>query len=212
MFLFLGLVDHTDSLGNAGRYGFGDLQWMTAGKGIVHGEMFPLVNKDKGNPTKFFQIWLNLPRADKMCDPNFVMHWGEDVPQWLAPDGKAHVTVWAGKLNQVEPLTPPLRSWARDPDHAVAVWHICLPPGAQLTLPPASMSSSASTVNRVLYWLEGSSLQVGGRAMVPEREAAITLGTDFTFQLTCRVSIPCSSSSQIQTSRVLTEPTQHCSF
>ncbi len=67
-----GLVDHSDSLGNAGmsvllsnsyvyvmlgRYGNGDLQWMTAGKGIVHGEMFPLINKDKPNTMRLFQLW-----------------------------------------------------------------------------------------------------------------------------------------------------------
>ena len=67
------MIDHSDSLGNAGRYGQGDLQWMTAGKGIVHGEMFPLLNMDSPNPTKFFQIWINLPAQDKMADPDFVM-------------------------------------------------------------------------------------------------------------------------------------------
>jgi redox-sensitive bicupin YhaK (pirin superfamily) len=46
---------------------------MTAGKGIVHGEMFPLVHKDKPNPTKFFQIWINLPKASKMVEPAFKM-------------------------------------------------------------------------------------------------------------------------------------------
>ncbi len=60
-------------MGNAGRYGEGDLQWMTAGRGVVHGEMFPLVNTDKDNPTKFFQIWLNLPKKKKMVDPVYVM-------------------------------------------------------------------------------------------------------------------------------------------
>jgi len=68
-----GLVDHSDSLGNAGRYGNGDLQWMTAGRGIVHGEMFPLVNLDKPNPLRLMQIWLNLPKKNKMVDPTFVM-------------------------------------------------------------------------------------------------------------------------------------------
>jgi redox-sensitive bicupin YhaK (pirin superfamily) len=46
---------------------------MTAGKGVVHGEMFPLVHKDKPNHTKFFQIWLNLPKVSKMVDPAFRM-------------------------------------------------------------------------------------------------------------------------------------------
>lgn len=68
-----GIIDHSDSEGNAGRYGKGDLQWMTAGRGIVHGEMFPLVNADRPNHTKFFQIWLNLPAKDKMVPPAFVM-------------------------------------------------------------------------------------------------------------------------------------------
>eukprot|EP00242_Pyramimonas_sp_CCMP2087_P012583 CAMPEP_0198221842 /NCGR_PEP_ID=MMETSP1445-20131203/85534_1 /TAXON_ID=36898 /ORGANISM="Pyramimonas sp., Strain CCMP2087" /LENGTH=144 /DNA_ID=CAMNT_0043900143 /DNA_START=187 /DNA_END=618 /DNA_ORIENTATION=+ len=61
-----GLIDHTDSKGNAGRYGHGDLQWMTAGSGVQHGEMFPLVNDSAPNPTRFFQLWLNLPKASKM--------------------------------------------------------------------------------------------------------------------------------------------------
>jgi redox-sensitive bicupin YhaK (pirin superfamily) len=68
-----GIIDHADSVGNAGRYGQGDLQWMTAGRGVVHGEIFPLANEDKPNPLKLFQIWLNLPRKSKMVDPDFVM-------------------------------------------------------------------------------------------------------------------------------------------
>jgi redox-sensitive bicupin YhaK (pirin superfamily) len=68
-----GTIDHTDSVGNAGRYGHGDLQWMTAGKGVVHGEMFPLVNDKSPNTLRLFQIWLNLPRVNKMVDPAFAM-------------------------------------------------------------------------------------------------------------------------------------------
>src|SRR5215470_12254536 len=51
-----GLVDHSDSLGAAARYGRGDVQWLTAGKGIVHAEMFPLVEDAKDNPLELFQI------------------------------------------------------------------------------------------------------------------------------------------------------------
>jgi len=68
-----GLIDHTDSAGNAGRYGHGDLQWMTAGSGVVHGEMFPLINQDKPNPLTLFQIWINLPKVSKMSPPDFKM-------------------------------------------------------------------------------------------------------------------------------------------
>jgi quercetin 2,3-dioxygenase len=64
-----GIIDHADSVGNAGRYGMGDVQWMTAGRGCVHSEMFPLLKQSADNPTRFFQIWLNLPAAKKMVDP-----------------------------------------------------------------------------------------------------------------------------------------------
>ena len=93
-----GLVDHTDSVGNAGRYGQGDVQWMTAGKGIVHGEMFPLVNDDAPNPLRLFQIWLNLPARSKMVDTAFVMHWAEDVQSVTDTDAGYELVVWAGEL------------------------------------------------------------------------------------------------------------------
>lgn len=69
---------------------------MTAGKGVVHGEMFPLVNIDRPNHTKFFQIWLNLPRKSKMVEPSFAMFWANDISKFTSNDGKAVVTSWYG--------------------------------------------------------------------------------------------------------------------
>ena len=67
-FVRQGFIDHSDSLGATARFGRGDVQWLTAGEGIVHSEMFPLLDRDGPNPFELFQIWLNLPAADKMVD------------------------------------------------------------------------------------------------------------------------------------------------
>lgn len=149
-----GLVDHADSVGNAGRYGEGDVQWMTAGEGVVHGEMFPLIHDDRPNHTRFFQIWLNLPRKSKMVKPSFAMFWADDVPKWTSGDGLASVTVWAGDYflrEGVEQNAPPPDSWAKAEDNDVAVLHITLQPGAKLVLPKAN----SPEVNRSVYLIEG---------------------------------------------------------
>lgn len=170
-----GIVDHADSVGNAGRYGKGDLQWMTAGKGVVHGEMFPLVNIDEPNHTRFFQIWLNLPRKDKMVDPSFAMFWANEVPKFTSEDGKASVTSWFGDYflgdnagNGVSQNKPPPNSWANDASNDVAVLHITLQPGATLVVPKAHVKG----VNRSLYLVEGIdfSVLVGG---TPVQERAV---------------------------------------
>ena len=162
----VGLIDHADSAGNAGRYGDGDLQWMTAGKGIVHSEMFPLVHAaPRENPLRLFQIWLNLPSKDKMVEPSFAMFWSETVPEWTSGDGRASVTAWAGDyfLGGGEQNRPPPDSWAADPDNDVAVLHMKVQPGGQLEIP----RSNRDGVNRALYLIEGQSngVLVDGKAM-----------------------------------------------
>ncbi|RPI61942.1 MAG: pirin family protein, partial [Lysobacterales bacterium] len=64
-----GYIDHSDSLGATARFGRGDVQWLTAGAGIVHSEMFPLLSPDKPNRLERFQIWVNLPSRNKMAPP-----------------------------------------------------------------------------------------------------------------------------------------------
>jgi quercetin 2,3-dioxygenase len=158
-----GLVDHADSLGAAARYGRGDVQWLTAGNGIVHAEMFPLLERDGENPLELFQIWLNLPSADKRAAPHFAMFWSDTVPKHVAHDtaGRAtEVTVVAGRLGESSAPAPPPRSWATRPDSDVAIWTIKMAPGARFTLPPASRGA-----NRTLYFFRGSRLRVGERVV-----------------------------------------------
>ncbi|MCB9681222.1 MAG: pirin family protein [Alphaproteobacteria bacterium] len=149
-----GFIDHSDSLGATARFGQGDVQWMTAGKGIVHAEMFPLLRADAGNHAELFQIWLNLPAADKMVDPYFTMLWGEKIPRHTFRDADGHATevvTVAGFLDgKGGPAAPP-SSWASRPDADVAIWTLRLQPNARWTLPAAK----AGTL-RALYAFDGS--------------------------------------------------------
>src|SRR6478752_1391604 len=81
-----GLIDHSDSLGATARFGGGDAQWLTAGRGIVHSEMFPLLDRKGPNPLELFQIWLNLPSQNKFVSPHFSMLWRDMIPHSVARD------------------------------------------------------------------------------------------------------------------------------
>ena len=155
-----GVVDHSDSLGAAGRFGFGDVQWMTAGKGVQHSEMFPLIHQDRDNPLELFQIWLNLPKAKKMVSPHFAMLWDDTIPTLKTTDEKGlttQVRVIAGVVAGIKAPDPAPDSWAADSNHEVAIWTIRLDAGATWTLPAASAG-----VNRSLYFYRGSSIEIAG--------------------------------------------------
>lgn len=179
-----GLIDHSDSLGAAARFGRGDVQWLTAGRGIVHSEMFPLVETDAPNPTELFQIWLNLPAADKMADPYFTMIWDGDIPRVHAADAEGRATeiaVIAGALGATAPPPPPPNSWANRPEAEVAIWLGAQAPAAMWTLPRATGPDTL----RTLYCFEGG-LDVDGTAIAedtaalldPHRDVVLTAGSD----------------------------------
>ncbi|MFZ6179237.1 pirin family protein [Nannocystis pusilla] len=158
-----GLIDHSDSLGAAARFGGGDVQWLTAGAGIVHSEMFPLLDREGPNPAELFQIWLNLPRANKLAPPHFSMLWRETIPTHVAVDGdgrRTEVTVVAGQFAEAKPPAPPPNSWAARPDTDVAIASIKLAPGARWTLPAALPGTL-----RALYFFRGDELRAGGLAV-----------------------------------------------
>jgi len=171
-----GLVDHADSLGAAGRYGEGDVQWMTAGKGVQHSEMFPLLKKEEENPMELFQIWLNLPKKNKMVEPHFKMLWGSKIPKLKQADlaGKTtEVEVIAGKLLEHIAPAPPPDSWAADPANEVAIFNMKLEPGASFNLPKASKG-----VNRVLYFYLGNQLNLAGKVIEKYHSVVVNAAVD----------------------------------
>jgi redox-sensitive bicupin YhaK (pirin superfamily) len=175
-----GLIDHSDSGGATARFGGGEVQWLTAGQGIVHCEMFPLTHSDQPNPVELFQIWLNLPAKSKMAPPHFTMLWHENIPRVEHADAagkRTSVVVVAGQLNDSRALQPPPNSWAAAAESDVAVFTIRMESGARWTLPAAAQKST----RRQLYFFAGNSLSVDGQnitqhcALEIAAEAAVEL-------------------------------------
>lgn len=174
-----GRIDHADSLGAGARFGGGDVQWLTAGKGIVHAEMFPLLHTDRPNPLELFQIWLNLPAGSKMVDPHFTMFWSQDIPRHRFADAAGRATeivCIAGAMpvpgGATRPLPPPPDSWASRPQSDLAIWTLRLEPGAQWRLPPASAEGS----RRKLYFFAGTRITVDGQAVAVRHGVELRAG------------------------------------
>ncbi|MEZ4811296.1 MAG: pirin family protein [Allomuricauda sp.] len=171
-----GFCDHSDSLGAAGRFGEGDVQWMTAGRGVQHSEMFPLLHDDRDNPLELFQIWLNLPKANKFVEPHFKMLWHEDIP--LVNEENAQIKVIAGNYKDTQANAPAPDSWATSPENEVAIWNIHVNGNTEYTLPRA-----ISKVNRTLYFYEGSEIYADGRKINPNFGIALDASQEVTLKI-----------------------------
>ena len=157
-----GYIDHSDSLGATARFGMGDVQWLTAGAGVVHSEMFPLLDADGPNTLELFQIWLNLPAKNKLAQPYFTMLWDKEIPRkrYIDANGRTtEVTVIAGALDDVQPLPPPPHSWGADPAADLAIWSIAMEDGATWTVPAAR----GERTNRTLHQFNGAGMNVAER-------------------------------------------------
>lgn len=155
-----GFCDHSDSLSAAARFGKGDVQWMTAGRGVQHAEMFPMLNTEEENPLELFQIWLNLPKKSKFVDPHFAMLWYEDIP--IIKTDTVTIKVVSGTYNMDSALKPAPDSWANDIENEVAIWCIDVQENSLYTLPKAN-----SNINRTLYFYEGSEVEIEGNTIYP---------------------------------------------
>jgi redox-sensitive bicupin YhaK (pirin superfamily) len=122
-YVLAGTVEHSDSLGNTGRLGAGDVQWMTAGSGILHQEM---PQGDARGRMHGFQLWGNLPARDKMCAPRYQDVGRADIPEITDDDGtcvRVIVGAWHGHKGPVDGI-------AADPQYL----DVSVPPGRRKTL------------------------------------------------------------------------------
>lgn len=166
-----GFVDHSDSAGATARYGNGDVQWMTAAKGLQHAEMFPLIHEDRPNTMELFQIWLNLPKKSKMLEPHFKMLWNEQIPKKTVQDengNNTYIEVIAGKLQNETAPAPAPNSWAADAENDVAIWNLKLDANARFVLPAAKAGS-----NRSIYFYEGDVMQINMQELKHYHQAEV---------------------------------------
>jgi redox-sensitive bicupin YhaK (pirin superfamily) len=123
-YVLAGTVGHGDSMGNKGLLGAGDVQWMTAGSGILHQEM---PQGDPNGRMHGFQLWANLPSSHKMTDPRYQDIESKEIPEVIDDDG-TRVRVVCGNFWG---KTGPVEGIAADPQY-LDVW---VPPGKRKTLP-----------------------------------------------------------------------------
>jgi redox-sensitive bicupin YhaK (pirin superfamily) len=139
------------------------VQWLTAGQGIVHCEMFPLRHTDQANTAELFQIWLNLPASHKMVKPHFTMLWGEHIQDVRHLDAQGLATdirVVAGSLQEAKGLPPPPDSWASQSEADVAIFTVRMAAWARWTPPPAQAGT-----RRQWYVFQGQGLRMAGQSV-----------------------------------------------
>lgn len=147
-------MEHEDFAGNRGRLGPGDLQFMTAGRGIVHAEM-PLQNED-GSPNVGLQLWVDLPKHLKACEPRYRDLRADEVPVAEADGGRVKVKVISGQSHGVDSV----KDLAYTP-----VWllDVEVAPGGRIVQPiPEGWNAFAYTLDgEVLFGEAGSQRAVG---------------------------------------------------
>jgi redox-sensitive bicupin YhaK (pirin superfamily) len=136
-----GTMEHEDSAGHAGRIGPGDVQWMTAGSGVIHSEMPVEGLRRDGGRLHGFQVWVNLPAKLKMIEPRYQEHTADTIPEVTTDDG-VHIRVIAGTVGGVR---GPVNTHT-----PVTYLHVVLPPRTRTTV------AAPETENAMAYGISGA--------------------------------------------------------
>lgn len=162
-YLLDGGMKHADSAGNSGDLNPGDVQWMTAGRGVIHSELPQDHMMENGGRMHGFQIWVNLPAKDKMMLPRYQDIPSSDIPETTSDDGLVWAKVVAGKAFDVEAVI--------DTVIPITMIHLKMKGGASYT------HACVHDHNVMLYAfggslaVEGRSLHDGGLGLLSEGEA-----------------------------------------
>ena len=150
-YLLHGEFQHRDSFGHHGVLGPGDVQWMIAGSGLVHSEIPGDNLKKNGGRLEGFQLWVNLPKRDKMKAPHYQELSADRIPVAESTDGKVRVKVIAGQALGV--------NGAVETHIPIEYLHFKLAPGAK------QVQELAKSLNAMLYVI-GGKVEIGGRSVL----------------------------------------------
>lgn len=158
-YILEGHFEHRDSTGNAGVMNPGDVQWMTAGSGIIHSEMPEQEFQRRGGRLEGLQLWVNLPRADKMMPPRYQHISAEAMPTARSPDGGVSVKVIAGESLGVGAMI--------DTRVPIQYLHFTIEPGKSVTQPVGPGD------NAFAYVLRGTGAFGSDAAVASEGQAVL---------------------------------------
>jgi redox-sensitive bicupin YhaK (pirin superfamily) len=162
-----GSFEHEDSAGHAGKLGAGDVQWMTAGAGVVHSEMPSRELQARGGRVHGVQLWVNLPRADKMMAPRYQEVPGASIPVAEADGGRVRVKVIAGEALGARAVI--------DTRTPITYLHFTLAPGASVTQPVPAGHNAMTYVLRGAGSIGGTTVGDGQLALLADDGAEVTL-------------------------------------
>ena len=165
-YLLEGAMQHKDSAGNSGDLFSGDVQWMTAGKGVIHSELPHPDVMENGGLTHGFQIWVNLPAKDKMMAPRYQDIQSESIPQTKTEDGKVWAKVIAGKAMGVEAVI----------DTVIPITYIHMK-----MQPNSSYKHDCVLDENVMLYLFGGSISVNEEVVEDGELGLTTKGLDLEF-------------------------------
>lgn len=138
--VYSGEVSHRDSTGNGGKISSGDVQWMTAGSGILHEEFHSEDFSNSGGMLEMFQLWVNLPAKEKMVPPRYQSILSSEIPTVHFSDNSAKARIIAGSLND---KIGPARTFS-----PIDVWDVTIHPGKKIEFPIHSGWNAAFVIRK----------------------------------------------------------------
>jgi redox-sensitive bicupin YhaK (pirin superfamily) len=167
--VYQGELEHRDSAGNGGRIGPGDVQWMTAARGVVHEEFHSGRFAREGGPMEMMQLWVNLPAKDKMGAPRYQTLLDREIPAVALPEGAGTLRVIAGEYDGTR---GPARTFS-----PVEVWDLRLKAGRPATLPMPEGHTAALVPMHAGITVNGTTRAEPAELVLFERE-----GVEFTVE------------------------------